>query len=477
MGRLIQKEESIQQRLWQYRAILEQNPPHLQALEKSIARQNGLSDYDRIFLHIFAPSVTSFAKWALDKAHSLGIRRLYFLARDGWLLQYAAEILAEDAGYDFEMRYLKVSRYSLRRAQYRLLGEKCVELICIGGIDISFQKMMKRAALTEEEARHVAELAGFGEQYLTPLNYTQIQELKKVLAGIPAFLEYVRIHSEECYDNTIGYLTQEGMLEEIPYALVDSGWTGTIQMSLQQLVSAALGRERKMEGFYFGLYELPPKAEPGRYHGYYLTPKKGIRRKVKFSVCLFETVCSSPAGMTLGYEKKGERYLPRENGRGNPNQKTMERNRELLGQYLHAYTGCLRCGSRNHDVLFFDFFGANFKGAREDTAFVEKLLKLCMGTPVKEEALLLGELLFCDDVLELQLQKVAADWDISEIKNQRFISKILIKLNRKKEKLKESGWPEGSIAKAGGTVRENLRQERMYKYFMYVRKALCKSGT
>ena len=71
------QEENIQQRLWKYKAILGQNPPHLEALEKSMAQQEGLSDYDNIFLHIFAPSVTSFAKWVLGKAHSLGIKRLY----------------------------------------------------------------------------------------------------------------------------------------------------------------------------------------------------------------------------------------------------------------------------------------------------------------------------------------------------------------------------------------------------------------
>ena len=463
------QEENIQQRLWKYKAILGQNPPHLEALEKSMAQQEGLSDYDNIFLHIFAPSVTSFAKWVLGKAHSLGIKRLYFLARDGWLLQYAAEKLAKTAGYHIEMRYLKVSRYSLRMAQYRLMGEKCVDLICIGGIDISFQKIMKRAALTEEEARHVAELAGYSQQYLTPLNYTQIQGLKKVLAKTVPFLEYVRKHSEDCFGNTLGYLAQEGMLEEIPYALVDSGWIGTTQMSLQQLVSAALGQERKMEGFYFGLYGLPPGADPGRYHGYYFTPGRGIHRKGKFSVCLFETVCSSPGGMALGYEKQGTRYLPREADGENPNRKIMERNRELLGQYLQAYADSFS-GGRS----FGSYFCLN---PQEGAALVAKLLKLCMGTPSKAEAELLGSLQFCDDVLELQMQKVAADWDIVEIKNQRFVSKILIKLNRKKEKLNESGWPEGSIAKAGGDVRGNLRQERMYKYFMYARKALCKSGT
>ncbi len=444
-------------RLEQYKTILKHNPSHLEALERCLEGQEGLTDYDKIFLHIYAPVVTSYAEWVLDEAKALGKRRLYFLARDGWLLRSVAEVLAEEAGYCFDMRYLKVSRFSLRMAEYGLLGDKCLDMICVGGIDISFQKIMKRAALTEEEARHVAELAGWKEKYRIPLNYTQIQNLKNILRETKVFLEYVNRHSKECYDDTIGYLRQEGMMETVPYGLVDSGWVGTIQRSLQHLVSHALGREKEMEGFYFGLYELPKEAKRDRYHGYYINPEKKIKRKARFSICLFETLFSSPDGMTLGYEKKKDRYFSIESKSKNPNGDVIRQNKKLSDLYAGIYREVSHTKSCT---------------GRKKDCFVEKLLTRSMGIPTKLEAQLLGNLLFCDDVLELQMQKVAADWDREEIRKQRFVSKLLIKLNRKTGTLHESGWPEGSITKAGGDIAGNLRQERMYKYFMYIRKAL-----
>ena len=67
---------------------------------------------------------------------------------------------------------------------------------------------------------------------------------------------------------------------------------------------------------------------------------------------------------------------------------------------------------------------------------------------------------------------MAAEWDLEEIRKQRFINKLLIKMNIRKQELHESAWHEGSITKAGGRIKSHLRQERMYKLFMYTRKAI-----
>lgn len=394
----------------------------------------------------------------LQKAVASGKKRLYFLARDGWLMYITAKEIVKARDLCIELRYLKVSRYSLRCAQYGLLGEKCLDIICVGGMDCTFQKIMKRAALTEEEGLHIAKLSGYEERYQTTLHYAEIRRLKEELKQVKLFFKYVKKHSAECYENTIGYLRQEGMLEDISYAIVDSGWIGTIQMSLQKLLSSACGREKTVEGYYFGLYELPEDADDTLYHGYYMTPRRGIRRKVGFSVCLFETVFSAPDGMTLGYGKSGEEFIPIESESKNPNADCMEENRELLLEYIQAYTEALADIAED--------------STQSESDFTEKLLKSCMGTPTKTEVEQLGSLLFCDDVLELQMQAVAADWSMEEIKRQRFLNKLLIKLNLQKEELHESGWPEGSITAVGGYTKKNLRQEKMYKYFMYIRKAI-----
>ena len=64
---------------------------------------------------------------------------------------------------------------------------------------------------------------------------------------------------------------------------------------------------------------------------------------------------------------------------------------------------------------------------------------------------------------------------MAELKKQGFLRKVTIKFFNSKEKLHESGWPEGSIVNLLGNsviCRWALFNERLYKRGMYVRKAI-----
>lgn len=426
-------------------------------------QENGYR-YEESFLHIWAPAITDYVEWVLEKAVRSGKKRLYFLARDGWMMYHAAQRIIDKRMLDIEISYLKVSRYAIRSAQYYLLGEKSLDLICIGGIDVTFERIMKRALLTDEEARHVARIAGYEDRYDTVLNYRQIQELKQQLKDVKILFKYIEQHSKINYENAVGYLRQEGLMEDKPYALVDSGWIGTLQMSIQYLLATETGQERRIYGYYYGLYDVPKDAEGGQYESYYFG-KKSVWKKVYFSNCLFETVFSSPGGMTIGYERHTDEgyteagnsvactYVPIESENKNPNKDLMLEFKSLLMMYVDE---------RLRSVT-------EAKAVRHKNA---KSLARLMSKPASEEAEAYGSMKFCDDIIEFKLQHVAAEWDAKELKKQSFVSKMLIKLNIKKEELHDSAWPEGSIANYGSRVGYHLWQERLYKLFMYTRKAI-----
>ncbi len=437
-----------QQRFMQYRSILFQEQSHKKALQKCL-KGGKVSTYDQIFLHVFAPVAVEFIEWVLAQAVQDKKKRLYFLARDGYLMYHAARLISDELGYDLELRYLKVSRYAMRTACYFQMGSGCIDLICSNGIDITFEKMMKRAALTEEESFQIAELAGFSGKEKKILNDREILQLKKSLRQMPLFLKYVSAHSRKCHKAAVGYLKQEGLTESISYALVDSGWIGTLQQSIEQLV------KRPVDGYYFGLYEIPPNADNSRYKAFYFMPKTNIRRKVFFSNCLFETVFSAPEGMTLGYEScengKGTLYEPIESSTHNPNDRSVLQNRALLMNYVAAYV--------------------KEKTSSAGTKLTEKLCTLFMGEPELFEAEIFGSQLFCDDVLELQMQPVAADITEADLKNWGICRKFLIKAGIYRKELKKSAWPEASITLTGSSIKRYLLQERIYKYLIYFRKA------
>lgn len=440
--------------------MLGTNPSHLEALQCCLKKnRENLALDDLLYLHVFAPSMVEFVEWVLEEAVRSGKKRLYFLARDGWIMYETAKAVCRKRNLSMDCRYLQVSRYAVRTAQYHLLGKSCLNLICVGGIDVTFRKIMQRGMLTGQEAEEIAALCGYENQMDQVLHVGQVQELKRRLADIPSFFSYVDAHSRDMYPNVMGYLRQEGLLDGISYALVDSGWVGTLQQSVEHLVNTAFdGKGRVvLQGYYFGLYEIPAGADLNGYHGYYFEPGNHLKRKVRFSNCLFETVFSAPEGMTLCYEDVGEHYAACISKSPNPNAAQLKKHHQLQMEYTEIYVSCTDGAEKS----------------RKDRV-AENLLGTLMGEPVNWEVQALGGGLFCDDILESQMQPVAAPLLDAEIQKQRFFRKLLIVLNLKKEEIHESAWLEGSIVQNGTQVKKSLRHAALYKYLIYMRKALKK---
>lgn len=465
--------EQYRKRMEYYRAVLQRNHLHMRTADSVKllptvgADRDGMGNWrvrEEVFLHVWLPVLTEYVEWVLGEAVKNGFKRLYFLARDGYMMYLMAKKLVDARGIDLDIRYLKISRFSIRSAEYYFTGKAALDTLCVGGIDISFEKIMKRANLTDDEALHIARLAGYTENYKKVLSYQQLCTLKKELSGVGQLFVYIKKHAKNCYNTTVFYLRQEGLLEDTSYALVDSGWVGTLQLSLQRVLEHEKAGKVRLQGYYFGLYARPEGTDVSQYRAFYFGEKE-VLRKIRFSNCLFETVFSAPEGMTQGYRLK-EQELPEsvyeavENDNRNPNADVMEHFAKLLLQYASCYGET--CDDRD---------AATHK---KRVSFVESLLKPMMGNPTQWEAEAFGELLFCDDVLELQLQPVAAWWDEEELYKQRFFNKILIKLNLKSGILHESAWAEGSIARFGKKAGSHMRQERLYKSFMYLRKAAYK---
>src|SRR5699024_7318970 len=65
--------------------------------------------YDGVVTAFLAPFLVCYVRWVLDQALQRGIKRLYFVARDGEVMYKIARQLKRP-GDDIEMRYLYGSR-------------------------------------------------------------------------------------------------------------------------------------------------------------------------------------------------------------------------------------------------------------------------------------------------------------------------------------------------------------------------------
>lgn len=479
----------------EYLTILAENPAYRQAFDSTCGeylRINGsqMQLDSRLYLMVFAPALADFVSRVMEQAVITGKNRLYFLSRDGYQMYLIACRLAAYGNIPIECKYLHVSRYSMRIPGYHLNLERCIDSICVGGIDVTLLKILRRGALTEDECRNVIRELNLEEIQDRVLNYHQVLLLKERLAASSRLIQYIRQHSVEAYDNAIGYLKQEGLCQDGHFAIVDSGWIGTLQCSIETLIQS-VNPNIKVEGYYFGMYEYPGKAGREQFHTYYFSPERGLSRKVCFSNSLFETIVSADEGMTVAYGVEDGQYFPIQKERGNLNARQIRRNIAALELYLkyleienkscdkEVGQGAERCDfvSRNSGSKEGVRKLVAGKSVRQENAgreLTEKLLKKFMSGPTALEYGCYGKDLFSDDVFDESQKEVAAGLTRQQIRDQRLLSKLLIMSGFKKAVICESAWPEGSAFRALGEGRRlssELRHIRLYKGFVYVRKA------
>lgn len=405
----------------------------------------------RDFEKLWAPALVSYTDWVIREALSLKIHKLYFLARDGWLVYQIARRMTEQEKLPLECRYLEGSRYAWRMAEFYLPDADPVEKICVGGVHVTLRKILRRGGLDQAESEEVARHLGKQKELDRVLSYADTRRMKPILSECGIFMQLLHRHAEAAYHSTIRYLKQEGVLEQGAFAIVDSGWIGSLQQTLEHLRQSATGNAGSpIHGFYFGLYELPENVDPAMYHTYYFRPYKDIEKKVRFNNCLFEAVCSAKEGMTVGYREEGGRMLPVYETDQNPNRERIIRN-ELCLEKLLAQPDRL-------------------KSLIQSRKEVQRRLEGLMSQPTESDVAEYGEYLFSDDVSESSLQPVAAILNNREIYNLHAVRRLLIMKGIKKEALKDSAWPEGSVARAGKAVGYHLFQIRMYKRLVYLRK-------
>ena len=113
---------------------------------------------------VTAPVLFCYVKSVLESAADSGIKKLYFLARDGYIMKAAADAIIEASGYDIKTSYLYVSRYALRNALYYKCStaEDFEKAGFFGRCAVqSAENTLKRAGIDKEERKEVYKRIGF----------------------------------------------------------------------------------------------------------------------------------------------------------------------------------------------------------------------------------------------------------------------------------------------------------------------------
>ena len=404
--------------------------------------------------HVLAPTKHMFMVWTLQQALEKKVERLYFLARDAYLMFKVADKICREFDLPIECRYFYCSRFSLRTPLYHLNIEQALDHICAYGLEMNLGVVLERTGLSREQQEEVIQHLKTDFKREEEIPFSRIKEVRQSLRECELFIQYFTEYSKGLTPYLLGYLEQEGLFEDVNYAVVDSGWVGSTQKTFNQALGQC-GLEKRVIGFYWGLYDLPSKNKQEDYHTYYFGPGKNIKEKVNFSNSLFEAIFSAPHGTTTGYKEIGGKYEPIYLEAHKEKIDFIQSIEEILLQYTELFI---------KDVS--DIEKIDVLKARKT---IYQMLRLFMGKPSEEEARYFGGLIFSYDFKEDGTQYIAAKFTRRDLKNYQLIPRVMAMLGLRNEKIKESGWPEGSIVLYGERVNYHLLQSALYKRLSYMR--------
>ena len=261
---------------------------------------------------VAGPAIVASAAWALRRAESDGIRRLYFVARDGEILLRAAQTIQARLGIagTVECRYLYGSRQAWHLASSAIRGwDEAVGRLLDGGPHRSVRTMLSAFQLTDDELKSVAEDVRSVSQSLDEQLGEASGEVLMRLSRSSVLHALWNEHATAAYRNTARYIRQEKLLSDGSVGVVDIGWLGKASGALVEIAEA----EGASVTCYFagGLVGDGSDSAPSGSRAYLVDARGLVTPDLNGLVHLLETFCSGTEGSTVGYEESGGIYRPK----------------------------------------------------------------------------------------------------------------------------------------------------------------------
>ncbi len=259
---------------------------------------------------VAGPVLFTYVIWVLQNAQKQGLNRIYFLARDGQILLKIARLCAPALGYEGELKYLYASRQSWRLPAVGV-GDGSFLGWALENTDfLSPRSFLERVGLCPEDLEPRLLQHGLGvESWDRNLGRRERKELRS-LADEPDFIKRVASEATSRKQQWLAYLSEQGVLDGEKFGMVDLGWHGSLQHSLEQVL-----RETKVSlptGFYFGLSERAEERCLGCSFAYFYDERQGqgCLRRNYWAEPIMEVFCAADHGLTLRFERKDGRMQP-----------------------------------------------------------------------------------------------------------------------------------------------------------------------
>ncbi len=239
---------------------------------------------------IGGPILYPYVKWLLEDSLSRGISRLYFVARDGYILKELADVVIAQNGYPIETKYI----YGSRRAWRIASGDELRELFEHSYWD-KVTGMKDFAVLfdvsAEELTEYIPDRLRAEDVFWTP---EVVKPLAEMLFATDSFVKLVTKRQQEKRRLLLRYMQQEIELSDEQFAFVDLAGTGYTQECLAKTLKSFY--EGKITNYFYRM--------DGVLEG--LCENRVFYPNYVQNYVLLEMLCRTPQGQTVGYQETSD---------------------------------------------------------------------------------------------------------------------------------------------------------------------------
>jgi len=346
-------------------------------------------------VNVIGPVFLFFVWWTLQEAQRRGIKRLYFLARDGQVLLDIANLIKESGHFDIDCRYLYGSRQSWLTSSVKTVGKSELKWIMSDWwYPLSIDSVCRRMGFKPEELGNFFEHNGFpSDHYKELLNSDQKQRLIQCLQSV-AFGELYLKYKQEDQSNMLGYLRQEGIFDNEAYGLVDIGWRGNQQLTLNKILKTEDALPKNgITGFYLGLTESVHKIESDTLLGFLFDLSSSSKRIYLRNNHIYEAFTAGLDGRVIKFRSADGKFYP---AMAEVNQKLIEWG-----------VGIQREGILKFAKEFMAHAPAASMAQENYYPVLEKIMYKFINTPSLSEAQVYGQFPMDGEMTESRVQEIA----------------------------------------------------------------------
>ena len=211
-----------------------------------------------------------------------------------------------------EYRYLYGSRHLWLTSCMERVGPRELQWIFSDWwYVLTVRSVCQRAGIRPDDIKNFLSANGFvDESWDKKLSPSESERLKRCFQD-PLLQKKIIDQSENRFQNIVGYLLQEGLDENVGYAVVDIGWRGKPQASLHKILTR--GRilpPDGLYGLYFGITEGKEMYQGDRMDGFLFDLSRSLARFSLRNNHLFEAFASSCQGKITAFVNSSGRYAP-----------------------------------------------------------------------------------------------------------------------------------------------------------------------